>query len=69
MRERAHVGVHVDETAGSDGHTGLGGGLPDDGVPRVLTVIDGTTGQRPYPGGTGTDGMPDKKHLTSGVAT
>ena len=46
-----------------DREAGLGGGLPDDGVVRVLAVVDRAAGQRPDAGGAGARRCADEQHV------
>ena len=62
-RQRAHVGEDVEQAGDGDREAGLGGGLPDDGVVRVLAVVDGPAGQRPDAGGAGARRCADQQTL------
>ncbi len=59
--------MHVQQLDEGDGQAGLGRGLADHGVARVLAMVDGAAGQRPDSGGTGSSRVPDQEYLVVGV--
>jgi hypothetical protein len=53
VRQRPHVGEHVAQPGDGDREAGLGGGLTDHRVVRILAMVDRPAGQRPHAGRAG----------------
>ena len=70
VRQGPHVGEDVAQAGNGDRQAGLGGGLADDGVVRVLAVVDGAAGQGPDAGRAGSGRGTDEEDAAWGsVAT